>query len=501
MPLAQQGFQFPERYNIRLSERANLHTDTLNHFGLRPFDLRRIKPTEEYAFIDSARYYYLAQVKLFRDHLLEVKEKDFYLSIDPLLDLQWMDDLADTGSYADTVRLTRNTRGLIIQAEIGKTIRLQSTFLENQIVLPQGWKIFADSLQIIPGMGRQKEFKVIGFDFGFSTSILSYSPASWIDLETGNGKKFIGHGYRSLLLSDAPFNYPYIGSNLRHPNGKWTFTWFHAGLQNLERLPLGEVPESLFKRKAIGFHYVSFAPTPWLEVGLFDATIWQRWDSSGTQGLHPLMFNPIPLANSAFFGMNGKNNTLAGLNVRVRVHPKIHVYGQALSDDISSSRMGFQAGIKTYRLGLEGLNLLLEYNLLSDRVYASPFPLQNYVHFNQPLGHPAGPGMSEIVGELHYRFRRVFFEFRYTWHERSSMPFNNPLIPEEDLNTTEIGNRPSFNLNQLDLRLGWLINPKTNLRIELAYTGRNNTWEDRSYRTEWLRLGLKTSLYNEYWDF
>lgn len=501
MPAAQQGFQFPERYNVRLSERANLHSDTMYHFGMRPFDLRHIKPTKEYAFIDSARYYYLAQVKLFRDHLLEVKEKDFYLSIDPMLDIQWMNDLADTGTYADTVRLTRNTRGLIIQAEIGKTIRFQSTFLENQIVLPLEWKEFADSLQIIPGMGRQKEFKVVGFDFGFSNSILSYSPASWIDLETGNGKKFIGHGYRSLLLSDAAFNYPYLGTNLRHPNGKWVYSWFHAGLQNLERLPLGEVPESLFKRKALGFHYLSFAPGPWIEVGLFDATIWERWDSSGTKGLHPLMFNPVPLSNTGLLGMNGRNNTLAGLNIRVRVHPKIHLYGQVISDDISTSRMGFQAGVKTYKLGLEGLNLLLEFNTLSDRVYASPYSLQNYVHFNQPLGHPAGPGLSEIVGELQYRFRRIMFECRYLWHERSLMPYNNPLLPEEDWSLIDLAVMPSASLNQLDLRLGWLINPKTNLRIELAYTGRNRAWGENSFRTEWLRVGLRTSIYNEYWDF
>ena len=45
------------------------------------------------------------------------------------------------------------------------------------------------------------------------------------NFEVGNGKQFIGDGYRSLLLSDAAFSYPFVKFTATFLKVKYFMMW------------------------------------------------------------------------------------------------------------------------------------------------------------------------------------------------------------------------------------------------------------------------------------
>lgn len=497
---AQENYQYLNRFNLLLTERANSSPDSMRHFGVRPYDLSHFSPSTDFGFIDSSSYYYMAQYKLLKDHLISIEEGDFKLYLDPLGHGAIMRDFMDTTSYRDTVNMIRNTRGVMVQGSVTEKLRFFSCFHENQAYFPTYLKNIADSLGVIPGYGRHKPYGVVGFDYGVSNSWVSWKPLSWMDITLGNGKNFIGHGYRSLLLSDAAFSYPYLRMNLWHSSQKWMYSWVQAGLQSLERLPKGEVPESLFKRKALGYHYLSYCPVSWVEIGVFDAVIWQRWDSTGTQNLPLLAANPIPLINAGILGFNEVQNASVGVNLRLKFNDRFHAYGQFFADDPSAGKTGWQAGVKFYRLGLNGLNLNLEVNQIENGVYGSPYELQNSTHFNQALGHPAGAGLQEYIADLNFRLNRFIFEIRYFNQERSTDPLNL-LIPFDEDDLPEATEYKDYLVNQADFSIAYLFNPKSNLRLETSYTIRNDKHDDYKLATAWWSVSLRTSIFNEYFDF
>ena len=61
---------------------------------------------------------------------------------------------------------------------------------------------------IIPGRGIAKDFKSDAYDYPVAEAYLSYTPSKYFNFQFGNGKNFIGDGYRSLFLSDVASPYP-----------------------------------------------------------------------------------------------------------------------------------------------------------------------------------------------------------------------------------------------------------------------------------------------------
>ena len=114
-----------------------------------------------------------------------------------------------------------NTRGYIGSGYIGKNVYFESLFAENQSFFPTYLSKSNNATKIIPGQGRWKTFKDIGYDYAFSSGFVSVQVHKNVNIQAGHGKQKIGHGYRSLLLSDNSFNYPFI---------RITHQWFGGGM-------------------------------------------------------------------------------------------------------------------------------------------------------------------------------------------------------------------------------------------------------------------------------
>ena len=63
-----------------------------------------------------------------------------------------------------------------------------------------------------------------------------------------------------------------------------------------------------------------------------------------------------------------------------------------------------------------------------------------------------------------------------------------------------IGNGLKTNLIYADAKIGYILNPKNNLRLELGYTYRkesNSQWTDKQ---QMINIGLRASFRNFYYD-
>lgn len=445
------------------------HLDSAKHTGQLPFELRDAQIQEDFFYVDSGKYYSVLKDKILHDDFIKVNEEDFRVRINPLFDLNLGTDLLDTSAYADTTRFIRNTRGIKIDGQIGKRFYFHTSFFENQATFPLWLKEISDDLGVVPSSGRHKAFGETGFDFGFSQGWLSYYPVKNLNVFFGHGKQFVGHGYRSHLLSHQSFNYPHVKYTATLLKGKLQCSWSLAALQTLERQPLGEVPESLFKRKAGSFSYINYLIGKRIQLGLFEGNTWRRYnEDTGSQPLEWRAYLPIPLAGAVSYSDSTQQLRRIGLNGQVKLTNSAALYGQYVFGENA-----IQAGLQVNDLVLDGLRVRMEYNQSDFSEISNN--LIDFSHFNESLGHPlAGESFEEVVGVFHFQKYRLVADV------------TTSLIISSNKRST------------LNTTLGYIINPKTNTQFIVGYLYRNHA---DGYTSGFLNVGLKSNVFDAFYNY
>jgi hypothetical protein len=176
----------------------------------------------------------------------------------------------------DSNTISMNTRGLRIKGSMGKRFKLESAFFENQGFFADYFTKQYKALGVVPGEGRWKQFNNVGFDFAMAAGVASFDVNKNLNLQLGHGKNKSGYGYRSLLLSDNAFNYPYMKITSRFLKGRIQYTNLFAILTNLSTggtvTPRGT--ERLYQKKPAAFQELSFAFTRFFQFSLFQGMIW-----------------------------------------------------------------------------------------------------------------------------------------------------------------------------------------------------------------------------------
>lgn len=435
--------------------------------------------------------------KLFYENFIQVDTGKFYLTIDPLLNLELGEDTEDNS--VDKPTLFVNTRGLIVKGHIGKKFSFQTAVYENQANLPQYLVNYVNENNVMPGQGRVKKFKDNGFDYNTATSYISYSPNKRLNFQLGNDKQFIGDGYRSLLISDFAYNYPYYKAIvLFGKKNQFQYTKLNTGLSNLNRREDGSTPEALFTRKSMSVHYLNWIATKWLHLGFFESTIWQTETLSGTKPYNFMQLNPILFLNTLNYGFDDDNNSQIGINTKIKFPFKTIIYGQMMYDGNEiNTKYGYQAGIKY--VGISGLTLQAEFNKVEPYTYSSELPLQNYSHFNEPLAHPLGANFEEVVGIINYKYKRIFMQAKATFAQTTST--GSDIFMNYYNNTNGINPIVETDIINLQFHVGVVVNPKNNMSLVLGIHNRKETTSNIDFNTNYIYFAFRTSLRNLYTDF
>ena len=478
------------------------------HSGFKPYFISQLNPLKIDGLVkDSMIIYSKLKGILYKHHLAEWNFDDSWLAIDPVFDFTVGDDFSDVTGYRTRTKFI-NQRGAQVLGNLGKKFSFQTAFYETQVMAPLYLKEIADSNDIYPGFGRTKPYAERGYDFAFAWSTLRYTPANWISIALGNGKQFVGHGYRSLVWSDAMFSSPHLDVHLKSKNGKWQYVIGYSALQSLSRVERTDVPEAMFKRKGASRQYLSWKPNRWLELGLFDCTVIPLYDSLGTHAPSLKQLIPIIGSQSIMRHSNPLLHQMFGLNWKLILPRRMEVYGQCALDDLNLNRTSWQIGYLAMDAFTPKLDIQLEWNHVASFFNTHENLLSSYTHVNQPLGHPMGGGGDEWLGIVNYRNSRWFSQLKLNYILQTTGPGSDWRSDPEasDWQTLDLVAIPMREVFQVDAEAGYLFNTCTNFRVGFGYTHRIQRWNlsylnERPQRTDYLFLFIRTNLFNRYADF
>lgn len=489
-------------YHIFLNDSSNHFKNT--HLSFKPINETKSNP--DLVFKDKGEYYYWITQKLFKEHFLIFKGDDFWCGVDPIIDLELGQDFNDT----DHPIKFWNTRGIRIQAKFFKNFAFETSIYENQAtllnyqsnyVLTHGEFRVSDHTYkqenaIIPGYARTKPFNTTGFDFAFAKGYFNYQPTQWLTIEAGNGNHFIGHGYRSLLLSDFSVNYPYLKPEFLLFNDRLQYNILYASQQNLYRLPFHVTPEANYERKLSVGHYLDYSFNKHLQIGIFENSTWVRVDSLGATPFKLAALNP-------FFGTelladNDNNyNGLYGINVSLSIK-SIKLYSQLVIDNKKLG--GYQLGVNLYNLLIPNIDFQLEYNQTKGGTYLSENKRANYNHSNLPLAHPLGHNFQEIIAVIDFKYKRWFLANTSIYSQKNISDTNR-------VNETLLfqpSNQPYNTANNVWLNrveFGYRFNKKYNLELYIGYLNRISTIKNIDNSSNFAYFGLKTNLHQKTLDW
>lgn len=452
--------------------------------------------------------------KLLSESFAIVDSSNFKIFIDPLLEV-------NIGKENEETSLFLNARGANISALIGKNLYINTSFIETQARYPSYITTYINKYGVAPGQTIVKDFKENAFDHAVAYGSISYTPYKFLNIHAGQGKHFIGDGYRSLFLSDNSYQYPFLKFTFNHKG--FQFVSMATLMQNIgtNNIVSAKRPwESPFIKKPASFNYLSYSVNRKLQFSLFEGIMFRSpWGRS----LSWKFFNPVILARSIRYTLDGENNIILGLNAKYQPFDKISLYGQLAIDDMEFSRIGkgdsrnrtgFQLGLKLFDpLGIKNLIIQQEFNQVRPYTYTHELSRQTYTAFNQPLAHPLGANFSEYISIIDYRYKR--------WHAHSKIIFaqygaDNPgqswgqnifksdyFIHQIDPTTGNYTGQGKYTgISYILFKGSYILNPKTNLNISAGYYYRSkeHLHVDKIVSSCFF-ISIATNLFNQYLDF
>lgn len=333
-----------------------------------------------------------------KGNFLEINKKDFYLSVNPAVSQQ------QSFENENNERIFLNTKGVIARGLIAKKIGFNFYVTDNQERGPLYVQNRINSAQAVPGAGFYKQFKKTGVDYFDIRGSVTWNVTKYINMQFGYDKNFIGNGYRSLLLSDYGNSNLFLKFNTRI----WKINYTNLFMELMPTFR--KTRDELLPRKYAAIHHFSINATPWLNIGVFESIIFGRHDHFDFSYLVPVIF---------LRGLEGNNgspdNANVGFDFKTNIAKKVQLYGQLMLDELKLSEIkagkGWWANKQAWQVGgkyvdafgIKNLDMQGEANWIRPFMYSHYDSVNAYNHYNQPLAHPMGANLRELIGIIRYQ--------------------------------------------------------------------------------------------------
>lgn len=447
------------------------------------------------------------------DNWIKAIGKNSVFTIDPYLDATF-----GKSNRSDGV-LTTLAAGIRTQAVFNNKFSFNLDLITNSSQFP----MYVDSVialknNIIPG-ANAASVRNNRFNYSYLNFNATFTPSKYFLISAGYGKQFIGDGYRSLLLSDNAFNYPYVRLQAR----LWKFTYNVLYNRYINKNWYMVNGQSQPKYSTIHYLGVNFSKR--FQLGLFDNVTWLAKDTNFNRGFDVQYLNPIIFLRPVEFSIGSPDNAMVGLTWKYKLYTKGFLYGQIALDDINlrrsldnhaqhyGNKYALQAGIWNQDIfGIQGLDYRFEWNGVRPYEYGHGVGGNislNYTHYYQPLTDPFGANFHEFISYFNYTNKRWYgiLENLYTIRgENPGLPYNNGEdlwggergVPAFGSKTLQ-GIRHKYSYNQLSI--GYLINPANRLSLQADVIYRSNKAQATNQSEFYFSFGIKTNIFNFYHDF
>lgn len=530
----ERGLHTVDRLNILYPSDSNYHTairyqnveqvldysNHLNYSAQDNHDLMHLSGnyTFENPRIDSSSSGFFGSIYTSPYHFLSVDKKNFNLTIDPII-------LFSVGKdFENDETIFQNTRGLKVKGSIDQKVYFYTSIYENQRRFLSHIEGRISRFDAIPGQGFYKPYQssvfdnLNGWDYLNAQAYFGLNVSKSIELQFGHGNNFIGHGIRSMILSDYGHNYLFLKFNTK----VWRFHY-----QNIfaELSPIGSkdnIGNQLLPKKYMAAHYLSFKFSSRFSIGLYESVIFSRPDHFEFQYL-----NPVILYRTAEQFLDSPDNVLLGINTQWTPINQIQLYGQLLIDELRSdqiftgngwwgNKVGYQIGAKYYNaFDFDHLDIQLEYNSARPYTYShrkdpvSTLVSGSYSHYNQPLAHPLGANFREIVATGRYQINsRWFFNLTYvhtSYGDDLNQNIGNDILQPYEDRTNDFGNftgqGQETSVSLLSLKGSWQF--FTNYYVDLEFINRRQNSEEAllNYQSQYLGFSIRANMFNQKLDY
>ena len=333
-----------------------------------------------------------------RGYAIDLGADGFRFRANPVLQLR-TGRQTDGGGYNFV-----NTRGVRLMGTIDERVYFQTAIYENQ----QGLVSYAEEWRRayggqVPGAGFVKEFDPILYelpravDYIQATGEVGFRLTRHVHARLGHGNPEVGVGERSAILGAFadPFLFAQIDTRLGRFHYRNLYAQLQDGIQTAQRV----------ERKFLVAHTLSLQLAPNWEFGLTEQTVFKRDNGFDAQYL-----NPVILYRAVEQDNGSPDNALIGFHSNLIVGRSALLYGQFLFDELKFDEL-FLNGDKWWAnkwslqlggryvdaFGAAGLTVRAEVNAVRPFTYGHRFDGISFTHYNQPLAHPWGASLSEVI--------------------------------------------------------------------------------------------------------
>ncbi len=498
------------------------HTDSNRHTSFNSAFVDPALGNQLYTLPQPSARTTWAGRKLLDEHLIEVNQGKFSLYADVLPELQI------GRSTRESTQTWAHSWGVQLGAHVDNKLHVYGNVIYNQSKYPGYVGRYIAQHEVIPGQGHvvNSLSPIHQYDWPEFTAAVAYTPNRYLNVSLGYDKNFIGDGYRSLLLSDLSANYFSFKLSGKIGNVQYTSMWAHMRDPFASKTPItypdGTATDIYNTHKYGAFQYLDWNASTRLSVGFFQSVLWSPNNASGRRGFDMNYLNPIIFMRAVeLTNTSSPDKMHLGLNSRYKISNQLTAYGQFLLSEFTAkeffagngyvhNKFAVQLGLRGHNLfDLNRLNFLAEFNTARPHTYQHFTAITNYTHDSQPLAHPLGANFREGIFLLNYGIKRVELQAQTNWALYGKDPdagvnYGGNIFKDYTFPARYYGNKIGQGLttHQTFTRLtaAYLINPKSNLRVEASTTFRNEWNDQQRDRTLWLNIGITSSFRNRYWD-
>ncbi len=452
--------------------------------------------------------------------LLHFKSPHFAMPVNPAIQIRLGGSLTDESKKFEYL----TSKGFEIRGRVDDIFGFYALFTSEQGNFPNYVQNYIRQSLAPPGAGYWKEYKGDGYDYFLSKGYVTITPSKHFHMQFGYDNNFIGDGIRSLFLSDFGASYLFLKLN----TNVWKLNYQNIFAELTKFYPRGS--DRLLTKKYMAMHHLSINVTKHVNLGIFEAVMFQRENTFELQYLNPLIFY-----RSVEQALGSPDNAFLGFDFKVNFAKHVQMYGQLLIDELNfakefntpgnskawglfhprrwwGTKFAAQYGIKYIdAFGVDHLDLQFEGNVVRPYTYTHFDTTTSWSHYNQPLAHPLGANFTELIFEVKYQpIQPLFLSTRFVYSKKGedddSLNWGGNILKDYDLQKpNEFGNRIGQGVMARTFYLDFVATyePWHNVFVDFTYVFRKKKSEDvtRNMQTHYVNLSLRWCIPYRRYDF